>query len=49
MIMLMSKFQNLTAKQTPTKSASKVEGEIVLRQFTRIEDIKPVALPDEFN
>ncbi len=33
------------AKQTPTKSAAKVEGELVLRQITRMEDIKPVALP----
>lgn len=37
----------VTPKQTPTKSAAKVEGEIVLRQFKRIEDIKPVALPDD--
>ncbi len=29
-----------TPKQTPTKSSSKVEGEIVLRQNIRIEDIK---------
>lgn len=35
----------LTPKQTPTKSASKQEGEIVLRQNMRIEDIKPVPLP----
>ncbi len=40
-------ISKVTAKQTPTKSASKVEGEIVLRQFTRLEDIKPVALPDD--
>ncbi len=37
----------LTPKQTPSKSASKVEGQIVLRQITRIEDIKPIALPDD--
>jgi len=37
----------VTPKQTPTKSSSKVEGEIVLRQSTRIEDIKPIPLPDE--
>ena len=47
MIIPMIKFQILTVKQTPTKSASKVEGEIVLRQFTHLEDIKPVALPDD--
>ena len=38
-------ISKLTPKQTPTKSASKQEGEIVLRQITRIEDIKPVSLP----
>jgi caspase domain-containing protein/WD40 repeat protein len=37
----------LTPKQTPTKSISKQEGEIVLRQIMRIEDIKPVSLPGE--
>lgn len=37
----------VTPKQTPTKSSSKQEGEIVLRQNMRIEDIKPVALPDD--
>ena len=36
-----------TPKQTPTKSAARVEGEIVLRQITRIEDIKPITLPDD--
>ena len=36
-----------TPMQTPTKSASKQEGDIVLRQIQRMEDIKPVALPDE--
>lgn len=40
-------ISRVTPKQTPTKSASKQEGEIVLRQITRIEDIKPVSLPDE--
>ena len=34
-----------TPKQTPTKSSSKAEGDIVLRQITRIEDIKPAPLP----
>ncbi|HUH98667.1 MAG TPA: caspase family protein [Anaerolineales bacterium] len=37
---------NATPKQTPTKSASKQEGEIVLRQM-RPEDIRPVSLSDE--
>lgn len=37
----------VTPKQTPTKSATKQEGEIVLRQITRVEDIKPVSLPDD--
>jgi multiple sugar transport system substrate-binding protein len=37
----------VTPKQTPTKSAAKVEGEIVLRRFTRLEDIKPIALPED--
>jgi hypothetical protein len=36
-----------TPMQTPTKSASKQEGEIVLRQIQRIQDIRPVTLPDE--
>src|SRR5260221_6753217 len=40
-------ISRVTPKQTPTKSSSKVEGEIVLRQNMRIEDIKPVNLPDE--
>jgi hypothetical protein len=40
-------ISRLTPKQTPTKSISKQEGEIVLRQIMRIEDIKPVTLPDE--
>jgi len=34
-------------KQTPTKFSSKQQGEIVLRQITRIQDIKPVTLPDQ--
>jgi hypothetical protein len=37
----------VTPKQKPNKSASKQEGEIILRQITRIEDIKPISLPDE--
>jgi Tol biopolymer transport system component len=40
-------ISKVTPKQTPRKSAEKVEGEIVLRQNMRIEDIKPVALPDD--
>jgi len=40
-------ISRVTPKQTPTKSSSKVEGEIVLRQSMRIEDIKPVDLPDD--
>jgi hypothetical protein len=37
----------VTPKQTPTKSASRQEGEIVLRQIARLEDIKMVPLPDD--
>src|SRR5688572_4718751 len=40
-------ISKVTPRQTPRKDASKQEGEIVLRQITRIEDIKPVALPDD--
>ncbi|MCI0615357.1 caspase family protein, partial [bacterium] len=40
-------ISRVTPKQTPTKSASKQEGEIILRQITRIEDIKPITLPEE--
>lgn len=40
-------ISRLTPKQTPRKDASKQEGEIVLRQSMRIEDIKPVPLPDD--
>ncbi len=36
-----------TPNQTPGKWAYKQQGEIVLRQSTRIENIKPVALPEE--
>ena len=38
-------ISRVTPKQTPTKSASKQEGEIVLRQNIRIEDIKSAPLP----
>jgi hypothetical protein len=41
------KVRLATPKQTPSKFSSKQQGEIVLRQFTRIEDIKPVSLPSE--
>src|SRR5215213_10159958 len=34
-------------KQTPSKFATKQQGEIVLRQITRVEDIKPVPLPHD--
>lgn len=40
-------ISKLTPKQTPRLDAWKQEGEIVLRQNMRIEDIKPVALPNE--
>jgi hypothetical protein len=40
-------ISRVTPKQTPRKDASKQEGEIVLRQITRIEDIKPIALADD--
>lgn len=40
-------ISKVTPKQTPTKSSSKQEGEIILRKITRLEDIKPVALPDQ--
>jgi len=41
------KVRFATPKQTPSKFSSKQQGEIVLRQNMRIEDIKPVSLPDE--
>jgi len=40
-------ISKITPKQTPTKSTSKQEGEIILRQITRIEDIKPMPLPND--
>lgn len=36
-----------TPKQTPSKFSSKQQGEIVLRQRMRLQDIKPVTLPDQ--
>src|SRR6266498_321049 len=41
------KVRLATPKQTPSKFSSKQQGEIVLRQITRIEDIKPISLSDE--
>ena len=41
------KVKQATPKQTPSKFSSKEQGEIVLRQITRIEDIKPVPLPED--
>ena len=41
------KVRLATPKQTPSKFSSKQQGEIVLRQSMRIEDIKPVPLPAE--
>jgi formylglycine-generating enzyme required for sulfatase activity len=38
---------NLTPKQTPGKWSYKQQGEILLRQNIRIEDTKPVPLPDD--
>ena len=40
-------ISRVTPKQTPTKSSSKVEGEIVLRQNIRIEDTRPIPLSPE--
>jgi hypothetical protein len=40
-------ISRLTPNQTPTKAVSKQEGEIILRQITRLEQIKPVSLPDD--
>lgn len=36
-----------TPKQTPSKFSSKQQGEIILRQNIRIEDARPVPLPDD--
>ncbi len=41
------KVRIATPKQTPSKFSSRQQGEIVLRQSTRIENIKPVDLPDD--
>jgi hypothetical protein len=39
------KVKLVTPKQTPSKFSSKQQGEIVLRQNIRMEDIKPATLP----
>ena len=39
------KVRLTTPKQTPSKFSSKQQGEIILRQSMRIENIKPVPLP----
>jgi len=41
------KVKLATPKQTPSKFSSKQQGAIVLRQNIRIEDIRPVPLPDD--
>jgi len=41
------KVKLATPKQTPSKFSTKQQGEILLRQGMRIEDIKPVPLPSE--
>lgn len=42
-----TKVKFATPKQTPSKFSTKQQGEIVLRQNIRVENIKPVALPDD--
>ena len=39
------KVRLATPKQTPSKFSNKQQGEIVMRQGIRIEDIKPIPLP----
>lgn len=41
------KVRLATPKQTPSKFSTRQQGEIVLRQNIRIEDIKPIPLPDD--
>lgn len=41
------KVKLATPKQTPSKFSSKQQGEIVLRQNIRIEDARPISLPDD--
>ena len=45
--MPLKRSRRLYRTRLPTKSASKQAGEIVLRQITRMEDIKAISLPDE--
>lgn len=40
-------ISRVTPNQTPTKSSSKQEGEIILRENMRVEDIKPIALSED--
>ncbi len=41
------KVRLATPKQTPSKFSTKQQGEIVLRQSTRLENIKSILLPDD--
>ncbi len=41
------KVKLATPKQTPSKFSSKQQGEIVLRQITRLEHIRPIALSEQ--
>lgn len=41
------KVRLATPKQTPSKFSNRQQGEIILRQDIRIEDIKPIALADD--
>ena len=41
------KVQLATPRQTPSKFSSKQQGEIVLRQSIKIENIKPLPLPED--
>jgi formylglycine-generating enzyme required for sulfatase activity len=41
------KVRQATPKQTPSKFSSKQQGEIILRENIRIEEIKPAALSDD--
>ncbi len=41
------KVRLATPKQTPSKFSTKEQGKMILRQNIRIEDIKPIPLPDD--
>ena len=41
------KVKLATPKQTPSKFSTKQQGEIILRQNIRIDDAKPISLPDD--